>query len=70
MDPKVREYELFWDGSRQTGEARLTLEDGQNVRVRLESLAELAGMGLILEQCPVFVSPNNEVYTGPQPVKA
>jgi hypothetical protein len=68
-DPKVREYRLRWDGKRQNGEVQLMLEGGQEVKVRVDSLAELAGLGLILDQCPVYVSENNEIYTGVQPVK-
>lgn len=68
-DPKVREYRLAWDGKRQHGEAQLMLENGQTVKVQAETLSELAGLGMLLEQCPVFVSETNEIYTGTQPVK-
>ena len=70
QDPKVREYRLVWDGKRQHGEVQLMLEGGQNVKVQVDSLPELAGMGMLLEQCPVFVSPDNQIYTGVQPVKS
>ena len=66
MDRKVEEYTLNWDSKKLKGEVVLRLEDEQRVRIRAESLADLAGLAVILEQRPVYVSDDNEICTGPQ----
>ena len=68
MDRKVEEYTLNWDSRTAIGEAVLRLEgaDEQRVRIRAESLADLAGLAVLLAQRPVFVSDDNQICTGPQ----
>ncbi len=68
MDRKVEEYTLNWDSRTAMGEAVLRLEgaEEQRIRVHAESLADLAGLAVILERKPVFVSDDNQICTRPQ----
>ncbi len=66
MDRKVEQYTLSWDGKTGGGEAVLRLDDQQRVRIRAESLADLDGLAVLLNQGPVFVSDDNQICTAPQ----
>jgi hypothetical protein len=66
MDRKIEEYSLNWDSNVSKGEVVLRLDDQQRVRIRADSLADLAGLAVLLNQRPVFVSDDNQICTGPQ----
>lgn len=64
---EITEYQLGWNERQNVGQVRIRLANGQGKQIRVNSLADLAGWATLLNEKPVFVSPNGWVHTGPEP---
>ncbi|HYJ80109.1 MAG TPA: hypothetical protein VEW03_10930, partial [Longimicrobiaceae bacterium] len=59
---------LGWNLKEKAGGVQLKLENGQLVKLRIESAAEISAIAAILKESPVFLNQNGLLVTGPEPV--
>lgn len=65
---QVVEYGIGWNIKLGKGAVVMKSNDGSSVRIEVASLADLAGWAAILNESPVFVSPDGFIHTGSEPV--
>ena len=67
---KVANFGFMWFPHETRGAVSIYLEDGQSLKFKITSVAELAGYAAILKEEPIFWDPDKErLGTGWEPVE-
>ncbi|MDQ6785484.1 MAG: hypothetical protein M3033_01510 [Acidobacteriota bacterium] len=61
---EIKSYQLGWSDPRNFGVVVLTLTDGSKKNVKIRSAADLAGWAAVLNQKPVYINDNGDIFTG------
>jgi hypothetical protein len=65
---RVQGFRLGWNLKEKDGGVQLKLENGRLVKMKIESAAELAAIGAILKESPVFLDSGGLLVTGQEPI--
>ena len=63
---RVIAFDMGWNEAQRQGNVGLKFSNGQEVKYRVNSLADLAGWAALLKEEPLFASPNGWIHTGPE----